>query len=247
MWRHTLRHLFLYVTYNTYKMRSRHDTLIFHWSHIFTWHGSAGKSYRTWPLERSEIYMSLYFCLLLVYEWKPFLYTGLSHLLLITSHLMIKIIQSGWKLCSSNYCEKYMMSLHPLWNCMASSPSSGLFLHYTSSAVCYRLSSVFLSHYLWNPPHRTVCDDMMKWWRCCLSAGHVGAPLPCNLIKLVDVAEKNYFAAKGEGEVCYNTVCVAYARNPKSIKDLYSMAFWNSAVYEAHGRRDCNRKSYVIL
>lgn len=31
--------------------------------------------------------------------------------------------------------------------------------------------------------------------------GHVGAPLPCNLIKLVDVPEKNYFAAKGEGEV----------------------------------------------
>uniref|UniRef100_A0A673C4T1 Arachidonate--CoA ligase n=1 Tax=Sphaeramia orbicularis TaxID=375764 RepID=A0A673C4T1_9TELE len=30
--------------------------------------------------------------------------------------------------------------------------------------------------------------------------GHVGAPLPCNLIKLVDVPEKNYFAAKGEGE-----------------------------------------------
>lgn len=31
--------------------------------------------------------------------------------------------------------------------------------------------------------------------------GHVGAPLPCNLIRLVDVPEKNYFAAKGEGEV----------------------------------------------
>uniref|UniRef100_A0A8C7ZN61 Long-chain-fatty-acid--CoA ligase n=1 Tax=Oryzias sinensis TaxID=183150 RepID=A0A8C7ZN61_9TELE len=30
--------------------------------------------------------------------------------------------------------------------------------------------------------------------------GHVGAPLPCNLIKLVDVPEKNYFASKGEGE-----------------------------------------------
>lgn len=34
-----------------------------------------------------------------------------------------------------------------------------------------------------------------------LSIGHVGAPLPCNLIKLVDVPEKNYFASKGEGEV----------------------------------------------
>ncbi|KAI1887575.1 hypothetical protein AGOR_G00191720 [Albula goreensis] len=34
------------------------------------------------------------------------------------------------------------------------------------------------------------------------TAGHVGAPLPCNLVKLVDVAEMNYFAANGEGEVC---------------------------------------------
>lgn len=31
--------------------------------------------------------------------------------------------------------------------------------------------------------------------------GHVGPPLPCNNIKLVDVAEMNYFAANGEGEV----------------------------------------------
>lgn len=31
--------------------------------------------------------------------------------------------------------------------------------------------------------------------------GHVGAPMPCNIIKLVDVEEMNYFAAKGEGEV----------------------------------------------
>ncbi|XP_043098982.1 long-chain-fatty-acid--CoA ligase 1a isoform X1 [Puntigrus tetrazona] len=34
------------------------------------------------------------------------------------------------------------------------------------------------------------------------TAGHVGAPLPCNFVRLVDVAEMNYFAANGEGEVC---------------------------------------------
>ncbi|KAG8579008.1 hypothetical protein GDO81_010684 [Engystomops pustulosus] len=34
------------------------------------------------------------------------------------------------------------------------------------------------------------------------TSGHVGAPLPCNFIKLVDVEEMNYFASKGEGEVC---------------------------------------------
>ncbi|KAG7223620.1 hypothetical protein INR49_028514 [Caranx melampygus] len=32
------------------------------------------------------------------------------------------------------------------------------------------------------------------------SAGHVGAPLPCNLVKLVDVPEMNYLAVNGEGE-----------------------------------------------
>uniref|UniRef100_A0A8D2LD88 Long-chain-fatty-acid--CoA ligase n=1 Tax=Varanus komodoensis TaxID=61221 RepID=A0A8D2LD88_VARKO len=34
------------------------------------------------------------------------------------------------------------------------------------------------------------------------TSGHVGAPLPCNLIKLVDVQELNYFSSKGEGEIC---------------------------------------------
>uniref|UniRef100_A0A8C1XU10 Arachidonate--CoA ligase n=1 Tax=Cyprinus carpio TaxID=7962 RepID=A0A8C1XU10_CYPCA len=38
------------------------------------------------------------------------------------------------------------------------------------------------------------------------TAGHVGAPLPCNDIKLVDVAEMNYYATKGEGEVCTTNV-----------------------------------------
>uniref|UniRef100_A0A665T9V3 Long-chain-fatty-acid--CoA ligase n=1 Tax=Echeneis naucrates TaxID=173247 RepID=A0A665T9V3_ECHNA len=32
------------------------------------------------------------------------------------------------------------------------------------------------------------------------TAGHVGPPLPCNTVKLVDVAEMNYLAANGEGE-----------------------------------------------
>ncbi|CAH2276984.1 long-chain-fatty-acid-- ligase 6 isoform X2 [Pelobates cultripes] len=34
------------------------------------------------------------------------------------------------------------------------------------------------------------------------TSGHVGAPLPCNYIKLVDVTDMNYFASKGEGEIC---------------------------------------------
>lgn len=40
-----------------------------------------------------------------------------------------------------------------------------------------------------------------------VSPGHVGPPLPCNSVKLVDVAEMNYLAANGEGEVrrCFST------------------------------------------
>ncbi len=48
----------------------------------------------------------------------------------------------------------------------------------------------------------SLCVPCLIVMQLCVSAGHVGAPLPCNLIKLLDVAEKNYFAAKGEGEVC---------------------------------------------
>lgn len=35
----------------------------------------------------------------------------------------------------------------------------------------------------------------------CTTSGHVGPPLPCNLIRLVDVPEMNYFAAQNQGEV----------------------------------------------
>lgn len=35
--------------------------------------------------------------------------------------------------------------------------------------------------------------------RLCL--GHVGVPVPCNVVKLVDVEEMNYLASNNEGEV----------------------------------------------
>lgn len=40
----------------------------------------------------------------------------------------------------------------------------------------------------------------------CVYSGHVGPPLPCNLMKLVDVPEMNYLAANGEGEVRSDTL-----------------------------------------
>ena len=33
-------------------------------------------------------------------------------------------------------------------------------------------------------------------------SGHVGPPLACNYIKLMDVKDMNYFAENNEGEVC---------------------------------------------
>ena len=32
--------------------------------------------------------------------------------------------------------------------------------------------------------------------------GEVGAPLPCNMVKLVDVPEMDYFAVENAGEIC---------------------------------------------
>uniref|UniRef100_A0A673K3S0 Arachidonate--CoA ligase n=1 Tax=Sinocyclocheilus rhinocerous TaxID=307959 RepID=A0A673K3S0_9TELE len=34
------------------------------------------------------------------------------------------------------------------------------------------------------------------------SAGHVGAPLPCAMVKLTDIPDMNYYAKNGEGEIC---------------------------------------------
>ena len=35
-----------------------------------------------------------------------------------------------------------------------------------------------------------------------LEPGHVGPPLPCNMIKLEDVPHMEYFSSHGRGEIC---------------------------------------------
>lgn len=35
------------------------------------------------------------------------------------------------------------------------------------------------------------------------ASGHVGAPLPCAMVKVVDIPEMNYYAKNGAGEVSH--------------------------------------------
>ncbi|MEE6486882.1 hypothetical protein FKM82_014721 [Ascaphus truei] len=60
------------------------------------------------------------------------------------------------------------------------------------------------------------------------TAGHVGAPLPCNIVKLVDVADMNYFSSNGEGEVWIKgtNVFIGYLKDPEKTAEALDAEGW---------------------
>ncbi|KAK7934162.1 hypothetical protein WMY93_005058 [Mugilogobius chulae] len=59
-------------------------------------------------------------------------------------------------------------------------------------------------------------------------AGHVGAPLPGSIVKVVDIPEMNYLAKNGEGEICTKgpSVFKGYLRDPERTAEALDSDGW---------------------
>ncbi|XP_054238572.1 long-chain-fatty-acid--CoA ligase 5 [Indicator indicator] len=60
------------------------------------------------------------------------------------------------------------------------------------------------------------------------TAGHVGSPLVCNIVKLEDVEEMNYFSSNNEGEVCIKgpNVFKGYLKEPEKTAEAIDKDGW---------------------
>ncbi|XP_058492636.1 long-chain-fatty-acid--CoA ligase 1 [Solea solea] len=60
------------------------------------------------------------------------------------------------------------------------------------------------------------------------TAGHVGSPLPCAMVKLVDIPDMNYYAKNGEGEICIRgpSVFRGYLKDPERTAEALDSDGW---------------------
>ncbi|TNN50457.1 Long-chain-fatty-acid--CoA ligase 6 [Liparis tanakae] len=60
------------------------------------------------------------------------------------------------------------------------------------------------------------------------TAGHVGPPLPCAKVKLIDIPDMNYYAKNGEGEICIKgpSVFRGYLKDPERTAEALDSDGW---------------------
>lgn len=58
---------------------------------------------------------------------------------------------------------------------------------------------------------------------------HVGPPVGCCMVKLVDVPDMEYYASKGQGEVCVKgtNVFIGYYKDPEKTKEVIDDQGWH--------------------
>lgn len=73
-----------------------------------------------------------------------------------------------------------------------------------------------------------TCAVTFQLYNDLSAAGHVGPPIPCNIVKLVDVEDMEYFAKNGQGEICVKgpNVFKGYFKDPQRTAETIDEKGW---------------------